>query len=125
MWRAAAGAVLAATALGAPGCAGGVTPLPAKAVDTIVSAVVEWIEDETGVELDKGDVKLEALGTRRDGSGGAHIADFRLTVTYRKTTFTTTPKDVPCSAEGVPTDEGTRRVREAVQEIKAHIRATR
>jgi hypothetical protein len=70
-------------------------------------------------------VKIQNSGVRKEASGNAHISDFQITVNYRRTEFTSTSKDLPCSADGIPTEEGNRRIKEAVEEIKARIRATR
>ena len=98
-------------------------PVPEKWVDEIITHIVQWVEEGTGIDIERGDVKIESLGARKDASGSAHISDFKITVNYRKTAFTSTPKDIPCSADGIPTEEGNRRIKEAVEEIKTRIRA--
>lgn len=100
-------------------------PVPEKWVDEIITHIVQWIEEGTGIDIERGDVKIQNSGVRKDTSGGTHISDFQITVTYRKTEFTGTSKDLPCSADGVPTEEGNRRIKETVEEIKTRIRAVR
>jgi hypothetical protein len=127
------GAVLvgAVCLLGPFGCGPGPAPvsasvpIPEKWVDEIITHIVQWVEEGTGIDIERGDVKIESLGARKDSSGTAHIGDFKITVTYRKTAFTSAPKDIPCSADGIPTEEGNRRIKDAVEEIKARIRAAR
>ena len=118
-------AVICLTGPGGCGGQGVNVHLASTSVEKIVASVIEWVEDETGIELKKEDVTIESLGARKDSSGQAHISDFKITVNYRQTAFTTTPKDIPCSNDGVPTAEGNRRIKEAVQEIKGHIRAVK
>jgi hypothetical protein len=98
-------------------------PVPEKWVDEIITHIVQWVEEGTGIDIERGDVKIENRGVRKDASGGAHISDFGIAVTYRKTQFASTSKDIPCSAEGIPTEEGNRRIKAAVEEIKTRIRA--
>jgi hypothetical protein len=100
-------------------------PIPEKWVNEVISQIVAWIEDGTGIELEKGDVTVQSLGARKTASGSAHISDFKITVKYRQTEFTSTPKDIPCNTDGIPTEAGNARIKEAVEEIKTHIRASR
>lgn len=102
-----------------------VIPLPQKWVEEAISRIVAWMEDETGIEIEKGEVKIESLGVRKEPNGDTHISDFKITVNYRKTEFTSTPKNISCSADGIPTDEGNQRIKEAVDEIKRKIRVSR
>lgn len=96
-----------------------------KWTDELLTRIVQWIEDGTGIDIEKGDVTIESLGAKTDATGKAHISDFKVTVNYRQTKFTSTPRDVPCSTDGVPTEEGNQRIKESVEEIKARIRAAR
>ncbi len=116
--------------VGASGC--GATPqpvvlikIPEKWVDEIITRIVEWVEDGTGIDIEKGDVKVQSLGAKQATTGEAHIGDFKITVNYRRAEFTSTPKDIPCSTDGIPTEEGNQRIKDAVEEIKSRIRAMR
>jgi hypothetical protein len=123
--------LLAVAALLSAGCGsgagggGGLIAIPERWVDEVISRVVAWIEDGTGVEIEKGDVKIKSHGARKDTNTSGHISDFEITVKYRKTEFSSTPKDIPCTTDGIPTNEGNSRIRAAVEEIKRKIKADR
>lgn len=104
---------------------GAYIPIPERWIDEVISRIVMWIEDGTGADIEKGDVKIESQGARKDNANGGHISDFKITVSYRKTEFSSTPKNIPCSADGIPTDEGNVRIKESIEEIKRQIRAAR
>src|SRR5262245_9827099 len=84
---------------GAPAPVGVSGPIPEQWVDGIITHIVQWVEEGTGIDIERGDVKIESLAARKESSGAAHISDFKITVNYRKTAFTSSPKDVPCSAD--------------------------
>ncbi len=117
-------------ALFSPGCgpAGGVgvsIPLPEKWVDELISKVVAWLEDTLGVKIEKGNVKILANGVRKDTDTSGFISDFTVTVKYRNTEYTSTPKNIPCNADGIATKEGNAKIKESVEEIKRSIQAVR
>jgi hypothetical protein len=118
--------LLIAGLTGPTGCSSPVqVKVSEKWSDEVIAHIVRWIEDGTGIDIEKGDVTVESLGAHKAASGGAYISDFKVTVNYRQTKFTSTPKDIPCTTDGVPTEEGNRRIKEAVEEIKVAIRASR
>lgn len=110
----------------AAGCNSGVTfNVSEKWTDELINWIVEWLEQKTGMEIEKGNVQIEPLGVRKAESGDGHVCDYRIIVKYRQTGFPTTAKDVPCNAEGKPTREGQDRMKEAIKENKAAIKAMR
>jgi hypothetical protein len=93
-----------------------------KWVDEIVAQFVAWLEDEHGLTIERPTVKVTSLAVRQQKDSFTYLGDFRLIVTYRKTEFTSAPKDIPCDADGIPTAEGNQRIRGAVEEIKSRIK---
>jgi hypothetical protein len=111
-----------------PGSGGGgglSAAVPPKWMDELITAIVGWIEEKTGIKIEKGSIIIESLGFRPETSRGGQSGDFKVKVSYRNTEFTCTPKNVPCSANGVPTDQGKEQIKQAIEGMKDSIRNVR
>jgi hypothetical protein len=123
--------------LAAVGCLGGsvgcrraapaavAVPVPERWVSEVLADITRWIAEGTGIDFTPGGVMISNGGVRKDARGNPHISYFQITVTYRNSEFTSERQDIPCSPDGFPTEEGNRRIREAVEEINDAIRAAR
>jgi len=105
------------------GCNSGVTfNVSEKWTDELINWIVQWLEEKTGIEIEKGNVQITPLGVRKAESGDGHVCDYRITVKYRQTEHPITAKDVPCNAEGKPTKEGEARLKDSIKGIKGSIK---
>jgi hypothetical protein len=91
----------------------------------IADRVTEAIEDATGWEIARPDVEIWTLGIKRSGDGSSYFADFSVRVKYRNTKLSSSPTNVPCTVEGVPTAEGNVRIQHSIHEIVRSIKAIR
>ncbi len=108
---------------GAERGAGGPIPVSQSWVDRSTTRIIAWIEDGTGIVLDKEAIKIDSLGARLQPGESGYVSDFKITVNYRNSEFSCTAKGVPCSEAGIPIDEGNQKIKDAVQEIKRNIKA--
>ena len=117
--------VIFAALVFAPGCdrdpaTGKRAPKPWLGIPTALETVIEVVHEGTGWVLGKNDVSIEAGEVRSDGSG--YVADMKITVANSDSTFSTTAKDVPCDAHGIPTEESVDEIRAAAEDIKSKIK---
>lgn len=101
----------------------GPTPPPGPGVlettKDLVLAGVNSLHDLTGWLLNKDDVKVETLETVP--SGDRRMAKVRITVSRNEEAFSTVVEQIESDSQGIPTEEGTTQIRNAVEKIKKDV----
>jgi hypothetical protein len=92
-------------------------------IPSVTKDVIEWINASTNWVLNKNQVSVSKVSDVRPSStADSGVADFKIVVTNGLNTFDTVAKDVPCDANGIPTEESVDVMRTAVEDIKSKIR---
>jgi hypothetical protein len=105
--------------LSVPGCSGSDPLLSATWVKEKVTEGINSVHDFTGWLLNKDDVSVETVETTQ--SNDCFFAKVKITVTHGDNTFSTITQNVEYDADGIPTEEGTKRIQEAVERIKQQV----
>jgi hypothetical protein len=109
-----------------PGCgilAFGPSPMAFFGAPMIAGSCLRGLHEGTGWLLNKDDLKFECLTVRSDeDSETGYAGDFKLNVTHKAISFTTTARDVPCDKDGIPSDEAFERLNGAIDGMKCEIR---
>jgi hypothetical protein len=117
--------LLSAALIVSPGCdrdpaTGKRTPKYWLGIPSAVETVIKVVHEGTGWILGKMNVTVVAEEVRSAGNG--FVADMKITVTNGDNTFSTTAKDVPCDARGIPTAASVDVLRGAAEDIKSKIK---
>ncbi len=87
-------------------------------IPSAVNQVIVFLHESTGWLLNKSQVDIKKVGDVRTVDEGELVAAFSIAVQLGDESFETIASDVPCDADGIPTDDAVDRLRAAVEDIK-------